>query len=164
MEGFWNAREPGQRTWVGGRKRCEAPVEDGRHVACWFEVASAGGCQQVADRVLLGFGRDGEQVGSQGWPGGFSSESGEVLVGLVELCDGLGSDELFGCDVEAVGVALDRLESRAAGSFSSRSKVLAESGASSRARICCSVSVGVRGAMVSGRMRLCGSPSPTTWR
>jgi hypothetical protein len=29
---------------------------------------------------------------------------------LVELCDGLGSDELFGCDVEAVGVALDRLE------------------------------------------------------
>jgi hypothetical protein len=29
---------------------------------------------------------------------------------LVELCQGLGSDELFGCDVEAVGVALDRLE------------------------------------------------------
>jgi hypothetical protein len=29
---------------------------------------------------------------------------------LVELCDGLGSDELLGCDVEAVGVALDRLD------------------------------------------------------
>jgi hypothetical protein len=29
---------------------------------------------------------------------------------LVELCDGLGSEELFGCDVEGVGVALDRLE------------------------------------------------------
>ena len=29
---------------------------------------------------------------------------------MVELCDGLGSDELFGCDVEAVGVALHRLE------------------------------------------------------
>ncbi len=57
-----------------------------------------------------GFGRQGEQVGSQGWPGGFSGESGDVLVGLVELCDGLGSEELFGCDVEAVGVALDRLE------------------------------------------------------
>ncbi len=28
---------------------------------------------------------------------------------MVELCDGLGSEELFGCDVEAVGVALDRL-------------------------------------------------------
>jgi hypothetical protein len=41
---------------------------------------------------------------------GFGGESGDVLVGLVELCDGLGSDELFGCDVEAVGVALDRLE------------------------------------------------------
>ena len=49
-------------------------------------------------------------MGSQGWPGGFGGESGDVLVGLVELCDGLGSDELFGGDVEAVGVALDRLE------------------------------------------------------
>ena len=29
---------------------------------------------------------------------------------MIELCDGLGTDELFGCDVEAVGVALDRLE------------------------------------------------------
>ena len=83
---------------------------------------------------------------------------------MVELCDGLGSEELFGRDVEAVGVALDRLESRAAGLLSWRSKVLAETGASSRAMICCSVSVGVWGEMVSGRMRVWGSPSPTTWR
>ena len=46
--------------------------------------------------------------------------------------------------------------------LSSRSKVLAEVGASSRARICCRVSVGVRGEMVSGRITVCGSPSPTT--
>jgi hypothetical protein len=65
---------------------------------------------QVAEWVLTGLGREGEQVGSQGWPSGFGGESGEVLVGLVELCDGLGSEELFGRDVEAVGVALDRLE------------------------------------------------------
>ncbi len=110
MERWWNAREPGQRTWVGRRELWEAPVEDGGHVACGSEVASAGGCQQVAEWMLTGFGREGEQVGSQGWPGGFVGESGDVLVGLVELCDGLGSDELFGCDVEAVGVALDRLE------------------------------------------------------
>jgi hypothetical protein len=32
------------------------------------------------------------------------------LVGSVELGDGLRSEELFGCRVEAVGVALDRLE------------------------------------------------------
>jgi hypothetical protein len=32
------------------------------------------------------------------------------LVGLVELRDALGSDKLFGCHVETVGVALDRLE------------------------------------------------------
>jgi hypothetical protein len=64
----------------------------------------------VADWVLSSFGRQREQVGSQGWPGGFGGESGDVAVGLVELCDGLGSDKLFGRDVEAVGVALHRLE------------------------------------------------------
>ena len=60
--------------------------------------------------MFTGFRRQVEEVGSQGRPGGFRGESGDVLVGLVELCDGLGSEELFGCDVEAVGVALDRLE------------------------------------------------------
>ena len=88
----------------------EAPVEDGGHVACGLEVASVGGCQHVAEWVRSGFGRQCEQVGSEGWPSRFGGEPGDVLVGLVELCDGLGSDELFGCDVEAVGVALDRLE------------------------------------------------------
>ena len=96
MERFWNAREPGQRTWVGWRERWEAPVEDGGHVACSAEVSSAGGCQQVTEWMFSCFGGEGEQVGSQGWPGGFSGESGDVLVGLVELCDGLGSGELFG--------------------------------------------------------------------
>ena len=110
MQLRWNAGEPGQRTWVGGRDLGEAPVEDGGHVACGFEVASGGGCQQVAHWVFTGFGRQRHQVGSQGRPGGFVGESGEELVGLVELRDGLGSNELFGCDVEAVGVALDRLE------------------------------------------------------
>jgi hypothetical protein len=110
MQRWWNAGEPGQRTWVGRCERWEAPVKDGGHVACGFEVASAGGYQQVAEWVLSSFGRQREQVGSQGWPGGFGGESGDVLVGLVELCDGLGSNELFDCDVEAVGVALDRLE------------------------------------------------------
>ena len=69
MQRFWNAREPGQRTWVGRRELWEAPVEDGGHVACGLEVASAGGCQQVAEGVFTGFGGEGEQVGSQGWPG-----------------------------------------------------------------------------------------------
>src|SRR5829696_8831279 len=109
-ERFWNAPEPRQRTWVDGRRLWEAPVEDGGHVACGSEVASGGGCLQVAEWVLLAFGSQVEEVCPKGWPGGFSGESGKVSVGLVELCDGLGSNELFGCDVEAVGVALDRLE------------------------------------------------------
>jgi hypothetical protein len=59
--------------------------------------------------VLSSFGRQAEEVGLQGRPGGFVGESGDVPVGLVKLCDVLGSNELFGCDMEAVGVALDRL-------------------------------------------------------
>jgi hypothetical protein len=110
MQRWWNAGEPGQRTWVDRRERCEAPVEDGGHVACGFEVASAGRCQHVAEWVLSSFGREGEQVCPQRWPSRFVGEPGDVPVGLVELCDGLGSNELFGGDIEAVGVALDRLE------------------------------------------------------
>jgi hypothetical protein len=117
----------------------------------------------VAERVFSGVGRDGEQMGSEGWPCGFGGESGDVVVGLVELCDDPGSEELFGCDVEAIGVALERLE-KPTRWVAQLAKVLAEKGASSRARICCSVSAGMRGEMVSGRMMLCGSPSPTTWR
>ena len=86
------------------------PVEDGGHVACGFEVATGGRCQQVAEWVLTSFGREVDQVCPQGRPGGFSGESGDVLIGLVELCEGLRSDKLLGCDVEAVDVALDRLE------------------------------------------------------
>jgi hypothetical protein len=110
MQRGWNAGEPGQRTWVDRRQRWEAPVEDGGHVACALKVATGGGCQQVAEWVLTSFGRQREQVGSEGGPAGLGGESGNVLVGLVELCDALGSEELFGCDVQAVGVALDRLE------------------------------------------------------
>jgi hypothetical protein len=110
MKRWWYAREPGQRTWIDGCERWEAPVEDGGHVACGVEVPSTGRCQQVAEWVLSPFGREGEQVRSQGRPGVFGGESGDVLVGLVELSDGPRSEELFGCDVEAVGVALDRLE------------------------------------------------------
>ena len=56
-----------------------------------------------------GLRRQREEVGSQGRPGWFVV-SPAILVGLVELCDDLGSDELLGRDVEPVGVALDGLE------------------------------------------------------
>jgi hypothetical protein len=60
--------------------------------------------------MLTGFGREGEQVGSKGWPSPLGGEPGNVSVGLVELRHGLGSEALFGGDVETVGVALNRLE------------------------------------------------------
>jgi integrase len=96
-------------------------------------------------------------VGSKGWPSRLVGEPGDVVVGLIELCDGLGSHELFGCDMEAVDIALDRLAEPASGIVE---LPLAERGASSRARIWCSVSVGVWGETVSGRITICGSPSP----
>ena len=110
LQSCWNAWEPRQRTWVGRGERCEPPVQHGRHIVSGSKVASAGGCQQLAEWMLSRFGRHGEQVGSKGWPSPLSGEPGDVVVGLVELCDGPGSEELFGCDVEAVGVTLDRLE------------------------------------------------------
>jgi hypothetical protein len=110
LERWCNALEPGQRTWIGRRERCEAPVEHGRHIVCGSQVASAGGCQQVAEWMLSRFRGEGDQVGSEGWPGGFGGEPGDVVVGSVELGHGLAADELFSCDVKAVGVALDRLE------------------------------------------------------
>src|SRR4029450_2864086 len=71
----------GQRTWVGRRDRREPPVEHGRYITCGSEGAIGGDCLQVAERVLAGFGRQVEEVCSQGWPGGFGGESGNVVVG-----------------------------------------------------------------------------------
>jgi hypothetical protein len=110
LQRWWNAREPGQRTWDGRRELWEAPVNDGGHVAGSSEVASGGGCQHVAEWVFTGFGRQREQMGSEGRPSEFGGEPGNEPVDSVELCDGLGSEMLFGCDVEAVGVAVDGLE------------------------------------------------------
>ena len=39
----WKVWEPGQRFCSGCRECCEAPVEDGGHVACGREIATAGG-------------------------------------------------------------------------------------------------------------------------
>ena len=91
-------RQPGSGPGSVGVSAVEPPVQDGRHITCCSQVASAGGCQQVAERVRSGFGGEVEQAGSEGWPGWFSGESGDVVVGLVELCHGLGSEELFGRD------------------------------------------------------------------
>ncbi len=61
------------------------------------------GCSPVSAARASRCARRVGQAGSVVSPGMY-------LVGSVELCHGLGSEELFGCDVEAVGVALDRLE------------------------------------------------------
>ena len=100
---------------------------------------------------------------SEGRPGRFAGEVGDDLVGLtVERLNDLGSDQLLGRDIEPVGVALNGVEQPGTRVADFSQQRGGEVGVLSRARICCRISVGVRGATVSGRMMLCGSPSPTT--
>ena len=97
MGALGHEKRPAELAGVGG---CTRPLAE-----------AAGSVSRVRGRLEAGgLGGLAKRVGSEGWPVGFGGEPWEVLVGLVEFCDGLGSDELFGCDVEAVGVALDRLE------------------------------------------------------
>ena len=111
MEHFWNAREPRQRTPVSRHELWEAPVEDGGHVACRVEFATGGRCLEVEEWVFSALRRQVEEVCAQGRPGGLVGEVGDDLAGLgVERLNDLWSMELLGCDVEAVDVALDRLE------------------------------------------------------
>jgi hypothetical protein len=64
LQRWWNAREPGQRTWVGRRERWEAPVQYGGHIARSSEVTSARRRLQVAEWVLSSFGREAVWTGS----------------------------------------------------------------------------------------------------
>ena len=65
---------------------------------------------EVEEWVFTGFGRQREQVCSEGWPGRFAGEFRDDVVGLaVERVNDLGSDKLLGRHLEPVGVALDRI-------------------------------------------------------
>jgi hypothetical protein len=64
----------------------------------------------VEEWVLTGFGRQGEQVCSEGWPRRLAGEQGDNLVGLaIEHLNNPGADQLLGRDMEPVGVALNGL-------------------------------------------------------
>lgn len=108
MERFRNTGKPRQRSWVSRCGLWEAPVEDGRHVACGSEIATGGRCVQVEEWVLTGLSRQREQVCPQRRPGRLVGEFGDDLVGSgVEHLNELGSDELLGREMERVGVTPD---------------------------------------------------------
>ena len=110
MERLRDAGKPRKRPWVGGCGFWEAPVQHGGQVCCGVEFATGGRCVQVEEWVLTGVGGQGQQVCPQGRPGQLVGEFGDDLVGSgVEHLNGLGSEELFGCHMKAVGVTPDGL-------------------------------------------------------
>ena len=80
LESGWDARQPGQRPVIGCGGFWESPVEDGGHVAGGGKVAASSSILEMAERVAAGFGGEVEEVGSEGGPGGFVGEAGDVLV------------------------------------------------------------------------------------
>ena len=110
LQSGWDARHPWQRPVIGCRGLRKSPVEDGGHVASGGEVAAKSSIVKMAERVVAGLGGEVEEVGSEGRPGRFAGEAGDVLVDRVEVGNNLGPEELFGGGVEAVGVALDSVE------------------------------------------------------
>ena len=70
-----------------------------------MEFAASGGCVQVEEWVLTGLRCQGEQVCPEGRPGRLVGDVGHDLVGsAVEHLNDLGSEELLGCHLNAVGV------------------------------------------------------------
>ena len=111
LERCGDSAEPGQRCpIVGGCGFGEAPVEDGGHVSGGAEVPPEGGLVEVDQGMLAGLRGQGDQVSTEGGPGRLVGDPGHDLVGLVvERLDGARSDDVFGGDVQPVGVAEDGL-------------------------------------------------------
>ena len=108
MKRLRNPGKPRKRPWVGGCRLWEAPVQDCCHVCCGVEFSTGGRCVQVEEWMLTGLGRQGEQVCPQRRPRRRVGEVGDDLVGSgVEHLNDLGSEELLGGHLKAVGVAPD---------------------------------------------------------
>ena len=102
-------------------------------------------------------------MAAQGRPGRLLGEPVEQRVGaVVEVGDQLSAGDVFGGDVEGVEVAGGGGAEPDGGVLLLALRGGGGCGAASRARICSSSSVAVRGWTLSGWMTVCGSPSPTT--
>jgi hypothetical protein len=105
------AGKPRQRSWVSGCGLWEAPFEHGGHVAGGVEFSSGGGCLQVEEWMLTGVSRQREDMCSECRPRRLACEFGHDLIGMgVQGFDDLRSELVLGRRVEAVRVALDRIE------------------------------------------------------
>jgi hypothetical protein len=88
----------------------EAPVQDGGDVFSRAEIPPECGFMEVDERVFAGLCCQGDEVGSQGRPGGFLGDVRYDLIGsAVERIHNCGSDDSFSGGLQAIGVALDRI-------------------------------------------------------
>jgi hypothetical protein len=164
LESGWDARQPWQRPVIGCRGLRKSPVEDGGHVASGGEVAALSSIVEMAERVVACFGGEVEEVGSEGGPGRFAGEAGDVAINRVEVGNNLRSEEVFGGGVAAVGVALDSVE-QPGGRVAEFTQ--GRRGGGRRVVAGQDLLQGLgrrRGATAAGRITLWGSPSPTTFR
>ena len=66
---------------------------------------------EVEEWAFTGFGRQREQVCSEGWPRRLAGEFRDDVVGLaIEYLNNLGANQLLGRDMEPVDVALNSVE------------------------------------------------------
>jgi hypothetical protein len=80
---------------IGCRGLWKSPAEDGGHVASGGEVAALSSIVEMAERVVACFGGEVEEVGSEGGPGRFAGEAGDVAINRVEVGNNLGSEVLL---------------------------------------------------------------------
>jgi hypothetical protein len=160
-----DAGEPRQRALPGVAVAgvVEPPVQDGGPVISGVHLACAGCCGQLGDRVGAVRGEQ-QQMGTEGGPRQLLDQTGHNLLGRhiqrlhdspsCQVCGGL-----EGVDIPWGGVAEP----------DGRVMLVALQGAGGPGRIVAGQDLlqhlgRVDGWTVSGRMRLCGSPSPTSCR
>ena len=110
MKRLRDAGKPRKRPWASGSGFWEAPVQHGGHVCCGVEFATGGRCRQVEEWVLTGLCRQPEEMCSERRPGRLVGEVEHDLVcSSVEHLNDLGSEEMLGRNMNAVGVTQDGL-------------------------------------------------------
>jgi hypothetical protein len=161
-----DAGEPWQRALacVAVAGVVEPPIEDSGPVVGGVDFPAAGDCRELDDRVGAVCGEQ-QQVGPEGGPRRFVDQTGHNLLGRhIQRLDDFPSGQVIGGHLEGVDVVAGGVCEP-----DGRVVLVALQGGGGPGRIVAGQDplqrLGRGGRMDRlGRMRLCGSPSPTTCR